>query len=718
MLSDQPITSAKDDLLGRAEFARQIASAMLSCPASKQGSFTFGLCGKWGSGKTSVLNMVLEALDEKKAGNPIVIFFNPWEYPAEDLLTNQLLQMMADALKKPSRGEKLNKAGKAIEKYLAALEICSPSFKTETVAELRGEPTAPKKPKKDPQIRVAERKEKVCKRLKKQKRKIYIIMDDIDRLTSQRIRQVLQLVKTVAGFPHLVYLLAFDQEVVAKAISKELNGEGAEYMEKFIQVQYDIPAPEPGRIREILMAYFSTWLETNKNLNFDSAYFDEIAPFLFASIESIRDVYRFVNTFHTRYQALENEVNFIDLLAVTALQLHVPKALPWMQSHRDDLLRGGGLSYENADGTRKQHIKEEHRQMISALDETLADPLIKLIGHMFPRYGENMLDVYATDADPRFVRMRRICCEEFFDLYFTQSTQGLTITQREITTAIHEMDAEELRTYTDSLTDAEHRAAFLSHLPHYLEDIPEARLPLFFHEVLWLSRLPEDKTPADKPFQRSFFQECCNAAFKILSQMQRNAREQSMSDAVTGANKEIIPILVTLLKRIRDGVPGTEGAQIGEDRITAHLRQLMNKTHSVALQENWLLSHKPLPVLQYWQMADTISFRMYFTNLMLDDSNAARLISWLTQRFDQGENMEYQYGDMDGVHAFSEVFPPSAAMEAILRLKGTDAFRALPEDVRFDCVAFSLMDEDTHRVSQRDVMNAYPAWIQESEQDE
>ena len=155
--------------------------------------------------------------------------------------------------------------------------------------------------------------------------------------------------------------------------------------------------------------------------------------------------------------------------------------------------------------------------------------LIQLIGHMFPRYGSSLLSVQSGDTDARVVRMRRICCEEFFDLYFTQSTETLAITQQEILKTVRITDAEALRRYTDGLVQEERRNAYVVHLPHYLRDISEEMLPEFFYEMLWLSRLPESKTPKDRPFQRSFFHECCYCALRILAQME---------DDHAGANPE------------------------------------------------------------------------------------------------------------------------------------------------------------------------------------
>ena len=713
MITDQPITTAKDDLLGRAAFARQVASAMLAGPADAKGSFCIGLLGGWGAGKTSVINMVVEALLEHGGKNPpVLIQCNPWLYPAPELLPGQLLRAIAAELMKPSRSERLRKAGKAMEKYADALKTCPVECKTETVAELREESALANQKKKGKKTKtLQERRDKVCKHLLKQEETIYVVMDDIDRLSSRRIRHALQLANAVAGFPRVVYLLSFDQEVVAGALGKELNASGWEYLKKFIQVQFTIPMPESGRLREILSAYFDAWFTTQLNLNYDAAYFAEISPSIFACITSIRDIYRFVNTFRYRYQALGNEVNFADLLAITALQLHAPQALPWMQDHRDDLLRGGGLAFHSADAEQKKKLKQEHQHMLAELSGGDTRTLATLIGRMFPRYGRNVLDVKSEDFEERYVRMRRICCEEFFDLYFTQSTQTLTITQREIMRTIHEMDAPALRQFTDGLSQEERRNAYITHLPHYLQDIPREKLPMFFSEAVWLSRLPEGKTPKDKPFQRSFFHECCYCALRILTQMDDGMRKQSLHDAVAEAQKDTVPILVTLLQRIVNHNPDAEAITLEDSFLMAELRQLLSKIQAIAVNGDWLDAPNPIAVLEFWKQADGVTLHVYLQKLLGDDASAARLISSLVQRFDHGMNMEYQYGDINGMHALSDEFPREKARAAVLRLRGTEALRALPEDVQLDCVAFALMDAEQNRVAHQDVLEALPNWL-------
>jgi hypothetical protein len=59
--SDKPITCVREDLLGRANFALSLARAIDTLSVAKEG-FVIALLGEWGSGKTSVINLVCRYL--------------------------------------------------------------------------------------------------------------------------------------------------------------------------------------------------------------------------------------------------------------------------------------------------------------------------------------------------------------------------------------------------------------------------------------------------------------------------------------------------------------------------------------------------------------------------------------------------------------------------------------------------------------------------------
>ena len=78
--SDEPIESSCEDKLDRKGFCKTFAKSIYDL--KQIDTFTVGLLGKWGSGKTSFL------LDMKKAmmGKCYLIDFKPWHCQTPDSL--------------------------------------------------------------------------------------------------------------------------------------------------------------------------------------------------------------------------------------------------------------------------------------------------------------------------------------------------------------------------------------------------------------------------------------------------------------------------------------------------------------------------------------------------------------------------------------------------------------------------------------------------------
>lgn len=89
---DKPIECLNDDKLGRANFAKHLGNAIASY--NGRDSFVIGLYGVWGSGKTSVVNMTINAI-ELSPSKPIIIRFNPWNYSDQNQLTYQFFKQLA-----------------------------------------------------------------------------------------------------------------------------------------------------------------------------------------------------------------------------------------------------------------------------------------------------------------------------------------------------------------------------------------------------------------------------------------------------------------------------------------------------------------------------------------------------------------------------------------------------------------------------------------------
>lgn len=78
-VTDHPIRRRDEDELGRLPFAQAIARTIQQY---EDGGFNFAISGKWGEGKSSVLNLVGELL---AAQDVKVIEFSPWKYSQEPL---------------------------------------------------------------------------------------------------------------------------------------------------------------------------------------------------------------------------------------------------------------------------------------------------------------------------------------------------------------------------------------------------------------------------------------------------------------------------------------------------------------------------------------------------------------------------------------------------------------------------------------------------------
>jgi len=83
---------------------------------------------------------------------------------------------------------------------------------------------------------------------------LIIVVDDIDRLNHKKLKQMLQLVKINADFPNTIYLLPFERNVIEQNLSEQAGVSGREYLEKIIQVDFDIPAIQESKLHKYLFS--------------------------------------------------------------------------------------------------------------------------------------------------------------------------------------------------------------------------------------------------------------------------------------------------------------------------------------------------------------------------------------------------------------------------------------------------------------------------------
>ena len=140
------------------------------------------------------------------------------------------------------------------------------------------------------------------------------------------------MVKIIADFKGVTYLLAFDDEAVVNAINdKYSSGRGEEsgraFLEKIIQVPLHLPLIPPSHLSQELLSGIDEILQENKiriddddARVFRSVYDSSIAPL----IDSPRTITRYLNSLKFTVPFIIDEVDPIDLLIIEALRLFYP----------------------------------------------------------------------------------------------------------------------------------------------------------------------------------------------------------------------------------------------------------------------------------------------------------------------------------------------------------------------------------------------------------
>lgn len=426
---DLPITKFSEDTLSRGAFAHSLARTISQYSFSS--SFTIGLYGEWGSGKTSLLNMVLETVTNLD-NNAVILRFNPWLCADPKQLISQFFKQMATAIRlKKSKSEK---AWKLIDQYADIFDIAN-LIPGAGVAIAAAGKTLSKKAKERVEQRakdLQESKNQIINKMMEEKLKIIVSIDDIDRLSEDEIIAVFQLVKALADFPNTIYLLAFDYDVVVRALSKVQHGDGKEYLEKIIQVPFEIPEPSKTDIHNALFSKLNSILGDIPDERLAKTTWAELFKFgLQNYIKSIRDVIRYTNVFLLKYELLKDETDLVDLLGLTSLQVFEPSVYSKLPHYKDTLC-GGNNSYSYE---RQKADEEKVKKAISLLipnDGTVtnSEAANNILGILFPRTKTATSTSYSIGRNYSkrdFLINNNIAVPECFDRYFSLTLENEAI---------------------------------------------------------------------------------------------------------------------------------------------------------------------------------------------------------------------------------------------------------------------------------------------------
>ncbi|MFT3747045.1 MAG: P-loop NTPase fold protein [Agriterribacter sp.] len=415
LIYDNPSVLSKEDLIQNGNYAAHLANIIEK--TSGKGSFTIGVFGPWGSGKTDFL-FRLKGLIEKK-DESIVIEFNPWRSSigGSESIIKDFFQTLGKKLSKynSSISPKLKSYSK---KILGSSKDMSFLITELSLSEFTKETT------------INQEFSELKNIINSTGKRIIIFIDDLDRMSGDEIVSILTLVRNVAYFDNTFFILTIDYEYVVNSIQLTNKfAKPSQYLDKIFQLTIYIPKIKKNDFFFFLVNLLKQSIGSSlnegdfqmlsasiKNLSND---WSDIG-ILESLLDNYRDIKRFCNSITINHQVLKDEIYLQDFILLELIKT------------------SSGLVYELIGS--KRIIKNSERGYRLSED---AIKYLERIVHIDDRKFEPIkvvLNLLFTEADYNIPR--KISHPETFHLYFSYHLYNL-ISYKEFQ-KLYEKDSKEI----------------------------------------------------------------------------------------------------------------------------------------------------------------------------------------------------------------------------------------------------------------------------------
>lgn len=317
VIEDAPIHTNKEDGL----------DGLLNIPARKiykiikenkfKSSFTIGLNGEWGDGKTSVFNLIKDNLKDHE--NCVIVDFNPWMGFDKKVLVKDFFNSLSEHL------------GSSFSHELSDYtnEILNNGEDNNWVKILQSFFN-----KNDESLNSIF--EKINEKIGRLQKKIIVFIDDVDRLDKEEIFEILKLIRKTANFQNTFFVIAYDRNYVNNSIKDQSGITVIKYLDKIINVEISLPYFDKYALKTYFVENLKTVIPQQyhyKINHFVKTYekdplvidlgFEEHDLFLYW-LNNFREIKKIINAIVINYSELYGQVNFVDVIYLEILKLKHP----------------------------------------------------------------------------------------------------------------------------------------------------------------------------------------------------------------------------------------------------------------------------------------------------------------------------------------------------------------------------------------------------------
>ena len=634
-IPDTAVATLAQDELGRAPFARHLAERILAWRRPE--SLVIALFGPWGSGKTSVMNMVVEHIENASANRleaekPIIIRFNPWYFSGQQELLKLFLSQLLTQVEKTG-AKNIRAIREQLTKYGTILSSAPPIPGLKEWTNLAGTAAQALGANQD----LNGLREQLNKGFLELNRQVVILIDDVDRLNQDEIRQIFRLIKLNADFPNTIYLIAADRRVLVESLKSTQGIAGQDYLEKIVQVGFDIPIPDSTSLSNFLKNQLAKIPEIQMMSEQDQQRWASIYNSGFRTLfNTLRSIKRYSSSLSFHAQVIGSEVNGVDLLAIEAVRVFAPEVYHGISKRKALFtLARTSDSQDIVDRLQDRQLSNEALKDLCEIVYKMApaeyqEQIRNICLELFPairlayRHGGHF------DGElPQWRQDRRICSPDIFDLYFL-----LHVPQHEVSRADLERLKEhlgnvpnnELDQTVEGLSRDARLDRILELLPDIIGNLSSVGLESLGIVLIRLAERTENKT-------RDFFDFGTDVQ---LTQLLRAVGHKMDGDTVHAWLRQKIlsePGIFLLTKLVSwqrdDGEgPVQPNAIFGEDLVKELEASCVERFQELAATDRLLQARNPLYQLTRWKKWDPepAHIEQYVAKLLGTADNSLALI--------------------------------------------------------------------------------------------
>ena len=550
LLLDAPIESDDEDKLERTKIADAITDTILNYEKkSITKSITIGIEGSWGSGKTSVINLVKDRIIKRYKPDiwknydsyvfsstipseikPLIINFNPWIYSSEEKLLSDFFRLICHAVARRNIWIATTFWFHTSEHLRRILETSKLGLVTSILSAIAA---GCANTLNIFRFELDNKKNGANKILNNFDEKIFVIIDDIDRLDADETLLIFKLTKVVADFHNIIFILAYDKEKTIQKINAKFEGDinsgaaynyevvGDNFIDKIVQYHFYIPYTRTFNYEKYFVELAAT-INEYSNIEILDEYFwkDIYSNYLCTLLYSPRNAKQYMNNIMINLNIIDaKEINFLDFLLIEAVRIYAINVYNSIISNILELVHD-----ERAFVTGNVLDEETHYSLLEEICDKSTDSNKNII--------TNILSYLFPFKKAQYEDTLRICSKSHYNKYFTMSLDPTSISEKEIAVLKNKLKegsnifVESTKKIFEDIADENRRSAY----SRIIDSIEK------YNDIQLINLLPSLLELSEKNIWSLSIAETRNFAYRILERIDCTSRKESLLCAIRNIN--------------------------------------------------------------------------------------------------------------------------------------------------------------------------------------